>query len=179
MASIAWVDELLDSSEAMALLSLAGNHTATLQHPDVGSVVRYSPRGLSGELLGPTFAYDVLAIFGEGTNGRAVAFRPHHSASDVCIAFRGVRVASSSSPRAREHAQTSPGRSAKPSGPAASADVDDLAALLDLSDGTAAWPAHDARYRLHHGEHFKLTLRTTSNYCTPSLVYAAGKPRQS
>lgn len=141
----------------MAMLSLAGNHAATLGPDAVGHTVHYASRGLAGERLGPAFAYDVLAVFGDGSSGRAVAFRPHHSAASVCIAFRGVRVqppGPERQPKAARHPAPPGGLASGPPGAApaarnaaAGADRDDLAALLDLNDCHTAW----AQSKVHHG----------------------------
>ena len=59
MLASAWVEALLRSGEAMALLSLTGNHAATLKDEAAGSVVRHTARGQRSEPL----AIFVPAIF--------------------------------------------------------------------------------------------------------------------
>mmetsp|Transcript_7048 Transcript_7048/g.21660 ORF Transcript_7048/g.21660 Transcript_7048/m.21660 type:complete len:491 (+) Transcript_7048:132-1604(+) len=153
-----WLDEILATSEAMAMLSLAGNHVSNLTPAAVGTTIHYATRGLDGEQTGNEFTYDVLATFGQGRNGRAMAFRPHHSPSDIIIAFRGVRVEQLSpelrpqSPRRSSTSRDYLGTTTpQPESAAASADADDLAALLDLIDCTTKWPENDVGYQLHHG----------------------------
>jgi len=154
-----WVEELVDSGEAMAMLSLAGNHAATLPPSAVGGVVHYSPRGLEGGKLGPAFAYEVEAVFGRGEEGRAVAFRPRHAADDLMVAFRGVRV---SLPHRREEGHAEEGHAeegVRAAGGEAeelpAAHLQDVAALLDLCDSTVCWGGGDQTcgetYRVHHG----------------------------
>ena len=88
-----WARELLSSGEAVACLSLAGNHAVKLVADDVGGAVEYSVRTMqAGELTpvaGP-FVYACDGVFG-GEKGKAVVFRPHHDPSLVIVAFRGVR----------------------------------------------------------------------------------------
>ena len=83
----------VSSGEAVACLSLAGNHAVKLVADDVGGAVEYSVRTMqAGELTpvaGP-FVYACDGVFG-GEKGKAVVFRPHHDPSLVIVAFRGVR----------------------------------------------------------------------------------------
>lgn len=102
-----WLDPLLLSGEAVAMLSLSGRRALHVEPKDVstrfGHQVRYPLKhrrrhepidGISPH------EYEIAAVFGCGDKGRAVAFRSCSSApprskvwrpGDVIIAFRAVR----------------------------------------------------------------------------------------
>ena len=96
-----WVSFIIHSGMAVACLSLTSNWAASVQPSTVGQTLSYRVRDThydeaSGQRtmlpITPAFEFEVLAVFGEGGQGRAVAFRALGGDDAVIIAFRGVRV---------------------------------------------------------------------------------------
>ena len=140
-----WVDSLLESGEALALLSLTGSRCDRLDESSVGKVIEYRLRDDQLETIGPTFRYEVLQNFGCGSYSRAVAFRRLDVADGsrrIILAFRGVRPGADQSdcpsPVSGEQSpNTSPPPS--PSSPWRSAEKEDLAALCDGRSCSLKW----------------------------------------
>ena len=90
-----WVDDIVESGEALALLSLCGRHTHASEVSLGGEpeIIRYAVRDNKTNPLGPCFNYETIAVFGCGWLGFAVAFRTLDGPASgrIVIAFRGVR----------------------------------------------------------------------------------------
>jgi len=92
--SYGWLTHLLNSGEAVACLSLSGNHAVSVKPDQLESTISYTVRHKEGEnmvALTPTFNFSVIGIFGS-EKGRALCVRPHYRPSSVYMAFRGVRL---------------------------------------------------------------------------------------
>lgn len=107
----------------------------------MGKSVEQALRGSQCELLGPSFKYEVLRVF--GVNGRAIAFRPCHAPQTLVLAFRGTRVdMAAAATRSREVSPAGRAASSPPS--------EDVKALLNSSMVSAAW-LPDPAMRVHAG----------------------------
>ena len=99
------MSELIHSSEAMALLSLAAKYSS-FTHPPKSTAVGDDPLGTEsyisrhviGEhltaLVDKPFVYSVVACFGElgpDSKGRCVALIPEHQPHRIILTFAGVR----------------------------------------------------------------------------------------
>lgn len=117
--------------------------TVALQPDAAGTTVEFSLRGADSELLGPSFQYEVIQVF--GVDGRAVALRPSHAPQTLVLAFRGTRVdhsAAAASPANKASSAPARGRAAPQS--------EDVKALLNTSMVDAKW-LPDALMRVHAG----------------------------
>lgn len=117
--------------------------TVALPPEAAGTTVEFRLRGADCELLGPSFKYEVLQLF--GVEGRAVAFRPCHAPQTLVLAFRGTRVDHSAAAAAPATKSSSPSarRGAAPQS-------EDIRALLNSSMVDAKW-LPNASMRVHAG----------------------------
>ena len=89
-----WLDELVTTGEALAMLALSGSLCVSLTPAAVGTDVHTTPRRVVNrrlEALTGTWHYHVGHLFGDGSKGRAIAFLPKHQDGHITLAFRGVR----------------------------------------------------------------------------------------
>jgi len=107
---------MVESGEASACLSLAGNYVVMLKDHEVGLEFEWRFRntlpGFGSQLLGPSFFFKIAAICGSGSHARAVLFETQPSSSNhLYVVMRGVRVG----PDANSAKPSAAKASAKPS----------------------------------------------------------------